>query len=183
MRDLEDAVNPGSQRLAEAVARSLFKLMAIKDEYEVGRLMCDPAFLASLKENFDGPVKLKFHLAPPMLAATDEKTGRPKKSIWGGWMMRGFKLLAAAKGIRNTALDPFRYSAERRMNLKLLADYEALVRRMKNGLGQDNIEQWTEILSLPMMVRGYGPVREKAVKEMEALLAAKLAKLGEGTKG
>ena len=38
---------PGGTRLAEAVARSYFKLLAIKDEYEVARLYADGAFAAS----------------------------------------------------------------------------------------------------------------------------------------
>ena len=48
-----------------AVARYFFKLMAYKDEYEVARLYTDGAFAQKLKTEFDGNLKLSFHLAPP----------------------------------------------------------------------------------------------------------------------
>src|SRR5262249_42166741 len=54
----------GCSGLAEAVARNLFKLMAYKDEYEVARLYTDGAFLANLREQFEGELRLQFHLAP-----------------------------------------------------------------------------------------------------------------------
>src|SRR5262249_23010516 len=44
IRAAEDKAVPGSTVLAEAVARNLFKLMAVKDEYEVARLYTDGSF-------------------------------------------------------------------------------------------------------------------------------------------
>src|SRR5215469_4161143 len=50
--------------LTDAAARSLFKLMAYKDEYEVARLYSDSDFLKRLGQQFEGDYKLGFHLAP-----------------------------------------------------------------------------------------------------------------------
>ena len=46
--------------LSTAVARSLYKLMAYKDEYEVARLYSDPAFMKRLGAQFEGTPRLAF---------------------------------------------------------------------------------------------------------------------------
>src|SRR6201999_2393727 len=70
--------------LTEAVARNLHKLMAYKDEYEVARLYADPAFAKKLAASFEGDWKLKFHLAPPLLAKRDDR-GHLLKRDFGPW--------------------------------------------------------------------------------------------------
>jgi indolepyruvate ferredoxin oxidoreductase len=65
------------------VARHYFKLLAVKDEYEVARLHADPAFQAKVAAIFEGDYKLNFHLAPPLLAKTDPATGLPRKRAFG----------------------------------------------------------------------------------------------------
>ncbi len=177
IRHLESVTVPGSDALAWAAADSLFKLMAIKDEYEVARLMVDPQFLKEIQSQFEGPYRLKFHLAPPVLAAIDEASGRPRKSVWGGWMMPVFKLLAGVKGIRNTWLDPFRYARERRMNLRLLAEYEQLLDGMADRLSAQTLDVCVELAALPMSVRGYGPVKEAAAKRADLQRQELLARL------
>jgi len=59
---------PGRNALTWAVTKSYFKLLAIKDEYEVARLHVHSGFLQSIAQQFEGDVKLVFHLAPPLLA-------------------------------------------------------------------------------------------------------------------
>ena len=54
VRDAERKAVPGSERLAWAVARGGYRMMAIKDEYEVARLYTDGEFLAGLREAFEG---------------------------------------------------------------------------------------------------------------------------------
>ena len=67
VRAAEAKAVPGSTAVTEAVARNLFKLMAIKDEYEVARLYTDGSFQRQLSTQFQGYDRLEFHLAPPIL--------------------------------------------------------------------------------------------------------------------
>src|SRR4029079_10267691 len=124
-RDGERRAVPGSDDLAITVARNLFKLMAIKDEYEVARLFTDGSFQKQLSGTFAGWKSLEFHLAPPILGRRDPLTGHLRKSKFGPWMMTGFRLLAKLKGLRGTPLDVFGGSEERRQERRQLADYEA----------------------------------------------------------
>ena len=102
--EIERSKAPGRSGLAEAVARGYHKLLAYKDEYEVGRLYSSPAFEKALAEQFEAHGKLAFHLAPPLLARRDKVTGEPRKMQFGAWMLPLFRLLAKGKGLRGTAL-------------------------------------------------------------------------------
>src|SRR5262249_44128076 len=114
----------GKRGLAEAVARNLFKLMAYKDEYEVARLFTNGGFMRPVAgELAPGQLRFEFRVAPPLLARRDQATGQPRKIGFGPWMMILFRLLGRLKGLRGTALDPFGYTAERRTERKLIADY------------------------------------------------------------
>ena len=66
VRGREQAIAPGSEALAIAVARNLYKLMAVKDEYEVARLYTDGEFAKRLNAQFDGNFRVAIHLAPPI---------------------------------------------------------------------------------------------------------------------
>lgn len=173
MRQAEGKAAPGSTVVTEAAARNLFKLMAIKDEYEVARLYTDGTFAAELSKQFQSYDKLEFHLAPPMLGRRGNG-GRPRKSNFGPWMMKGFRLLAALKGLRGTAFDIFGHSAERRMERQLLAQYEADLELIAGALAPGRIEAATALASVPALIRGYGHVRqvsaEKAAGERSRLL-------------
>jgi indolepyruvate ferredoxin oxidoreductase len=159
----------GKQGLAEAVARNLFKLMAYKDEYEVGRLYSDGAFLRQVKEEFDGEnLRFEFHLAPPLLARTDPATGRPRKMSFGPWMMSGFRALARLKGLRGTALDPFGYTAERRMERALIADYEKTLAELLDGLTPANHHLAVGVAAIPEKIRGFGHVKLQSLKVARA---------------
>ncbi|HEX5737103.1 MAG TPA: indolepyruvate ferredoxin oxidoreductase family protein, partial [Hydrogenophaga sp.] len=83
----------GKSSLTEAVARNLFKLMAYKDEYEVARLHSDTTFHDRLASQFEGDFKLKVHLAPPLIAKTNEK-GELVKQKFGSYMFTVFRLMA-----------------------------------------------------------------------------------------
>jgi indolepyruvate ferredoxin oxidoreductase len=164
----EQAKAPGRTGLALAVARYAFKLMAYKDEYEVARLYSDGSFSKSLSEAFEGDLKITYHLAPPILGRKDPRTGLPRKTAFGPWMMRAFSLLAAFKGLRGGALDVFGYTEERRAERRLVEDYFALAREVIGKLDASNHALAVTLASLPEKARGYGYVKAKslaAVKE------------------
>ena len=158
--------------LKRAVAKGYHKLLAYKDEYEVARLLTNSREKA--KETFDGDFGLTFHLAPPGLTKTGPD-GRPLKKTYGKRMEGLFPLLARFKWLRGTWLDPFGRTAERRMERDLIREFE---RDMAEILA-DPGKHWdaaVERAELPLMIRGFGPVKEanarKAAQKREDILAS-----------
>jgi indolepyruvate ferredoxin oxidoreductase len=177
VRAAEAALSPGSEALAEAVARSLHKLMAYKDEYEVARLMTDGRFAEQLGDTFAEMRRRKYHLSPPIFAKTDPATGRPRKYAMPGWLVEPlFRMLAGMKGLRGTALDPFGRSAERKHERAAIDSYIGETEKLVAGLTAGNIGLATEIAKLPLDARGFGPVKEAAEKAVEARRKALWAK-------
>jgi TPP-dependent indolepyruvate ferredoxin oxidoreductase alpha subunit len=89
-----------STRLSETVARGYFKLLAVKDEYEVARRHSDPPFRQQLSGQFEGDFRVRFHFAPPLLAKPDPATGRVARRSYGPWMMRALGILSRLKVLR-----------------------------------------------------------------------------------
>lgn len=146
-------------RFTETVARNLHKLMAYKDEYEVARLYADPAFVEKIRGSFEGDWKLKFYLAPPLLAKRDSH-GHLIKKQYGAWMLPAFRVLAKLKFLRGTALDIFGKTEERRTERALIAEYEALIVELVSGLTPEKLPLAIELANLPDSIRGYGHVKE-----------------------
>jgi len=155
------------------VALTLGRLMAYKDEYEVARLYADPKFMQRLRGQFAGDFELTFHLAPPLLPGRDAG-GRPKKRRFGAGTLSLFKLLAALKGLRGTAFDPFGYTAERRMERRLIGDYRALIERITDEINPANLPAAIELAAAAGRIAGYGPVKDAALKAYEEELPALL---------
>ncbi|OJH45093.1 indolepyruvate ferredoxin oxidoreductase family protein [Paracoccus sp. SM22M-07] len=156
--------------MREIVAESYYKLLAYKDEYEVARLHLTTA--EQVAQKWDGDVRLSLHLAPPMLTGKDAN-GRPKKREFGPWVLKAFKVLAAMKGLRGTPLDPFGYSAERRRERAMIREYERDMTEIFAAVTDATMPIAVELAQLPMSVRGYGPVKDKAAD----LAAARRAEL------
>jgi indolepyruvate ferredoxin oxidoreductase len=175
MVEAEKAI--GRNGLAEAAARGFFKRMAIKDEYEVARLYTDGGFAKAIAEQFEGDLQLTFHFAPPLLAQMGSD-GRPRKIRYGGWMLGMLKILARMKGLRGSWLDPFRHSAERRLDHQLLAEYEALLEKIFARLSTENHAIAVDLALLAMEVRGFGPVKEETLAKTRARETELLKRFG-----
>ncbi len=172
----ERAVSDNELILTEAVARSLFKLMAIKDEYEVARLHLTNAFKAQVEQQFEGAYKVKYHLAPPLISRGTDSRGRPLKREFGQWFQWPLRVLRKMKELRGTPFDLFGYTAERRAEQQLLPWFETLLKQQLSGLSAQNISQRAATLARVMEIRGYGPVKEQAIQEVQAAIAADLSR-------
>ena len=176
VRVVEGKVMPGVDELTEAVARYYFKLLAIKDEYEVARLYAESDFTQRVAAQFEGDYKLTFHLAPPVFNKPDPRTGVPSKTVYGPWMMKAFGVLAKWRKHRGTALDLFGKSAERKFERALIGEYETVVAEIMAKLTPQNHATAVDLASVPEHIRGYGHVRQAhlqvARKRESVLLAA-----------
>jgi indolepyruvate ferredoxin oxidoreductase len=142
----------------------------------VARLFTDGRFARQIASQFDGDFRLNFHLAPPLGARRDPETGQLQKRAFGPWMMPAFRVLARLKFLRGTALDPFGRSAERRMERRLIGEYEATVERLLAGLSPDNHALAVEIAGLPAEMRGFGHVKEANIAAVGGRLAQLLSR-------
>ncbi len=148
--------------LTDAAARSYFKLLSYKDEYEVARLHTETEFLDSVRRDFGDASKLRFHLAPPVISRTKDARGRPRKKEFGAWIVPVFRLLARMRGLRGTKLDIFGLTAERRMERALIMEFEELIDQILPSLSARNLAVAHEIIASYMDIRGFGPVKEEA---------------------
>jgi len=158
----------GSEALTRAVAINYAKMLAYKDEYEVARLLTDPAFERELKETFEGNGKLSFHLAPPLISKIDADLGRPKKKQFGEGMRMPLRWVARMKALRGTAFDIFGRSEERQRERGLIKTYEAMLDEVAESLNAENKFAAIALASAPDQVRGFGPVKMAAFEKFDA---------------
>ncbi len=152
---------------SEAAARGLHKLTAYKDEYEVARLLTDPAFEAKVAAEVPGGTQQRYRLHPPMLKAM----GRQKKLALGPWMRPVLQTLARGKALRGTPLDPFGRTGIRRLERDLRDSYRAMVLRLSNGLSADSYATATAAAEAADLVRGYEDVKLANVDRYRTRLA------------
>ena len=176
-REAERKVDEDSNSFANAVVKYAFKLMAYKDEYEVARLFTSGEFNQRLDKTFDGDYRLHFHLAPPLFARKDPKTGLPRKSEFGSWMLTVFKILSPLKGLRGTRFDPFGWTAERRTERRIRDQYFTDIERMCEELNYDNYASSVELAEVPEQIRGFGHIKLEAIEAAEQGRAVILEKI------
>ena len=153
----------GSMRLTETVTRNLFRLMAIKDEFEVARLYAETDFLQRVDAGFEGDYRIRFHLAPPGLARPDPTTGLIRKMEFGPWLLTAYRWLAKMRGLRGSRWDIFGRTAERRLERQLIADYETDLDALLPRLTTETLADAIALAALPEKIRGYGHVKQRSV--------------------
>ena len=188
VEDAEARVKPGSRALAGAVAESYFTLLATKDEYEVARLFVekgsDPlatmSFSEKLARQFEPGFSATFHLSLPWTRHGSD--GRPAKTAVPAWAAQPImRLLAKARPLRRTWLDPFRFRGERRLEQALAADYETDCETIIERLSAENLAVATDLAQWPAPIKGFGPVKERAALAARAQRHRLLQKLAAPT--
>ncbi|MGH1427639.1 MAG: indolepyruvate ferredoxin oxidoreductase family protein [Arenicella sp.] len=155
-------------------AKTLYRLMAYKDEYEVARLFTDGRFKQQLDNSFEGSYKLEYHMAPPFLSKRDPETGHLRKRKFGAYMQFLFRIIAKCKGLRGSKLDVFGYTDERKLERQLPDELNATAHTLLDQLTMDNIEESIDTLNLINHVRGFGHVKEQNYNEYRLKLAMML---------
>ncbi|WP_067456097.1 indolepyruvate ferredoxin oxidoreductase family protein [Actinomadura macra] len=157
--DVERAAGVPGQRLAVAVARNLYKLMAYKDEYEVARLHLDPELARRVEERFGPGSTVRYMLHPPVLKAL----GMDRKIALGRTARPAFHVLRAMRRLRGTRLDLFGATAHRRAERRLIAEYRAVIVELLAGLDAERHDLAVRIAELPDMIRGYEDVKTAGI--------------------
>ncbi|MGY8632026.1 indolepyruvate ferredoxin oxidoreductase family protein [Bradyrhizobium sp. 14AA] len=171
----ENAVATGKSELARAVAINFAKLMSYKDEYEVARLYTDGQFARILREQFEGEPRISLQMAPPFLS-NRKQNGEPRKRSFGPWILPLLKLLSRLKRLRGTKLDVFGWTAERRMERRLILEYEETIMMLLPALSAGNYELAIEIACLPDLIRGFGHVKLRSASSAKDRKAALLSR-------
>jgi len=160
VRAAEQALGTDENRLTEAVARHLFKLMAYKDEYEVARLALHPTMSSAVETQFGEGARVQWRLHPPTL----KWLGMKRKISLGGWFRPAFVALHAMRGLRGSAFDVFGYDQIRRLERELLAEYRRIIADLLPGLTADTLDTAVQVAELPDVIRGYDEVKLRNVK-------------------
>ncbi|BBB24944.1 indolepyruvate ferredoxin oxidoreductase family protein [Amphritea japonica] len=164
-----------SSGLTLAVAENYSKVLAYKDEYEVARQLTSAQFRKQLEAQFEGDLELEFNLAPPLISRLNPATGRPRKRVFSEKVLPLFRLLAKLRSLRGTPLDLFSYGADRRLERRLISEYESDIQQLLSSLNNHSHQDACELARLPAAIRGYGPVKEaaydKAQQQRQELLA------------
>ena len=96
---------------------------------------------------------------------------------FGRWMLPVFRLLAKGKGLRGTAWDLFGYTRERKLERRMIADYEKLLDEIAQRLTPATHATAVALAALPLDIKGYGHIKERNYKAAKAREAALLAEL------
>ena len=158
VRTAESAVG-SSEFLTRAVAHNYHRLLATKDEWEVARLFSHPEFKATLDAEFEGNYRLSFYIGAWPFARVNAKSGKVVKAEAGAWLMTAFKWMSRLRGLRGSIIDPFRHTAERRLERRLLSQYESDMELVLAALSARTLPIASSLASLPQSIRGYGHVK------------------------
>ncbi len=145
---------------SHAVAVGLHRALAYKDEYEVARLVTTPAAAESILAQVPDARRIRVHLHPPLLRALGL---RSKLALGPSWTPV-LRLLARARFLRGTAVDPFRHTRIRRAERALARDYRMLVSELSSTLDREGYEHAVAVATAIELVRGYEELKLESLE-------------------
>ena len=165
-RRLDISLHGSDLVFTRAVADTLFHLMAIKDEYEVARLLTAGNFTRHVADRFND-AKVSYAFAPTWLR-NESATGKRR---FGSWIKPLLKFLAAMRSLRGTRLDPFRFSSERRLDRRLLSQFRSDLDVLFEAISGENYDIAVDVVKAYRNIKGFGYVRESNRRKAEVTLA------------
>ena len=152
-----------SERLNVDAIKELYRVFAIKDEYEVARMHLETTF-SVLDGQFKDWKNLSFYLSPPMLSfIKDKRTGRPRKIKVPGYIaIPMFKLLRSLSFLRGTIFDPLNLTSDRRRDLKHKRIFKQKIADINKLNSGEKAKKLRDLITASSNVKGYGPVRHEA---------------------
>ena len=154
--DAEKNITSESTSLTLAVARCYFQVLTYKDEYEVARLYTDGQFMRELNAVFEGKFRLYFNFSAGWLVK-----GQQRKIKLGKWAYYVMKYLAQLRFLRGTALDPFRWQADRKLERRIIDEFEQLVDFLLVKLDTQNLAAAVSLINTYQKIRGFGHIKLK----------------------
>jgi indolepyruvate ferredoxin oxidoreductase len=164
---------PGNTALTHAVMRSLYKLMAYKDEYEVARLHLKQAWRDQLHDWFEQPHNVYYHLHPPLLRTL----GLQRKLKLGPWFTLPLRWLMRMKKVRGSVVDLFGYAKVRRAERALIPWYRDTIDTVLSRLDEQNHDLAVVIANAPDAIRGYETIKLSRIQETQELVAQHVERL------
>ena len=162
VRSLESEVSDAleSTELFREVSTQLYRLMALKDEYEVARILTSSAKAGTVfgKATATRP---SFYFAPPVLSKIFSHNSQPRKFRFGSWILVPLTLLARLRVLRGSLLDPFSLLRERQEEREDLQRYLDDLKLIAVSVDQHTINIATELAGCVSTLRGYGHVRSR----------------------
>lgn len=161
---LKNEIN--AQPVLIRLARELFRLIAIKDEYQVAKFHIERSkeLVSGYGEKYSN---LNFYLAPPLLSfIKDQKTQRPKKFKLPAYIaLPIFYLLGSLKFLRGSPLDVMKHSKDRKLALKHQEIFFNELNNISHLPEGKRLSSVSNLLLRSEKVKGFGPVRESSFHE------------------
>jgi indolepyruvate ferredoxin oxidoreductase len=171
------ARNLDVEGLGIRAAQALYRAMAIKDEYEVARLLTDREFTDTIAASAGADAKIAYHLAPPLLGWLKTTEGTPRKFRFGNWLTPWLQQLARMSWLRGSLIDPFGYTAERRRERAYREQVGDWIKTLGERVTTENQNQVEAALDLMIAVRGYGHIRKANLAQSEPQINAIISNL------
>ena len=120
---------------------------------------------------------MRFHLGAWPFARVDPASGRVKKDEVGSWAITAFRVMTRLRFLRGTWLDPFRSSDERKLERRLVGEFEADIANLAERLTPASHPIAIQVVGAYETIRGYGHVKEANAAEAAQVRASALNEL------
>ena len=158
-----------TENIAKEAIKELYRVYAIKDEYEVARMHLENT--SNILDNtFNSWNNLKFYLSPPIISfIKDKRTQRPIKIAIPGYIaLPIFKILKSMKFLRGTFFDPLSFTQDRRQDKEHKEIFRNKLVEINNLITGIKSKKLLELIEASKEVKGYGPVRAKSYESFKA---------------